>query len=80
MDGDSDIEDSIENIIDNIYIYLKKLNVNISKDILSIIIDDVLYDGQNFHQIRFNMHECVTFCLENDVSLLDGLNNVILRQ
>lgn len=80
MEFESDSEDSIENIIDNIHIYLKKININISKDILSIIIDDVLYDGQNFNHIRFNMHECVTFCLENDVSLLDGLNNIILRQ
>jgi len=79
MDNDSD-EDNIEITIDHIFIYLKKLNINISKDILSIIIDDVLYDGQNFHEIRFNMHECVTFCLENDTSLLNGLNNIILRQ
>lgn len=79
MDYESD-EENIEITIDHIFIYLKKLNINISKDILSIIIDDVLYDGQNFHEIRFNMHECVTFCLEHDISLLDGLNNIILRQ
>ena len=80
QDDDSDFENNLENIIDFIFYDLKRFNLNIPKDILSIIIDDVLYDGRNFHNIRFQMHNYVSYCLEYNKEILNSLNNVILRQ
>jgi len=81
MDDESDFESYLDNNIDYIYNDLiKRFNINIPKSFLSIIIDDVLYEGRNFHSLRYKMHNCVTFCLDTDVKLLDYLNNIILKQ
>ena len=80
MDGESDFENNLDNIIDYIFYDLKRFNINVPKDLLSIIIDDVLFEGRNFHNIRYQMHNYVTYCLENNLDLLNGLNNIVLRQ
>lgn len=80
MDEESDFENNLDNVIDYIFYDLKRFNINVPKDLLSIIIDDVLFKGRNFHNIRYQMHNYVSYCLENNLELLNGLNNIVLRQ
>ena len=74
-DESSDEELQIESIVEFI---ATKYKININD--LKIIIDDVLFDSQNFTDLRFEMHECVTYVLDFNIKLLSNLSNIVLRQ
>lgn len=74
-DDSTDEEYTINSKVDNI---CKVYNLNVND--LKIIIDDVLYNGQNFKDLRYEMHECITFILDNNIKLLDFVSNIVMKQ